>query len=129
MDWWMNGLMKIRISPSPCFPLLHKSNNALIHFSALTIDLVKKNRRRRTDVERIHRRRHRNRHRFVARLQNRRGNPVAFAAENEAAIAGKIRLRQFIFRARMRGDAADAAPAQLLQTFHQRQFHGVRLHR
>ena len=61
------------------------------------------------------------------RFQNRRRNAVAFAAENEAAIAGEIRLRQFIFRARMRGDAADAASAQLLQTFHQRQFHGVRL--
>ena len=81
---------------------------------------VKKHRGGGADVQRIHRRRHGNRHRFVARFQNRRRNAVAFAAEDEAAIAGEIRLRQKSFvRVRMRGDAADAASAQFLQTFQQ----------
>src|ERR1700690_2262387 len=93
---------------------------APLHLRVLALELfplargfVKKNRRGRANVERIHRRWHGNRHRLITGLQNRRGNPVAFAAKYEAAIAGKIRLRQKLFiRVRMRGDATDAMGAK-----------------
>ena len=75
----------------PPKPVLSSAN---LRLSALAVHLVKKHRRRRADVQRIHVVRHRNRHRLVARGQNLPGNPVAFAAENHAAIAGEIRLRQ-----------------------------------
>ena len=61
---------------------------------ALSRDLVKKHRGRGANVQRIHGWRHGNGHCFVARLQNHRRDAIAFAAEDEAAIAGKICLRQ-----------------------------------
>src|ERR1035437_8190809 len=59
-------------------------------FPPLPVDFVEKNRRRRAHIERIHRGRHGNGHRFIASFQDRRGNAVALAAEDDAAIAGEI---------------------------------------
>ena len=61
-----------------------------LEFLSLTVDFVKENRRGGADVERIHRGRHGNGHRSIAGFQDGGGNAFALAAEDDAAIAGKI---------------------------------------
>jgi hypothetical protein len=85
-------------------------------FSALAVDLVEEDGRGAADVERIYRGRHRNGHGVVAGFKYRGGNALALAAENEAAIAGEIGLRQrFAVRMGMGRDAADAMVTEGLQ--------------
>ena len=58
----------------------------------LPIHFVKKNCRGGADVERVNMRGHGDRHRFIAGGEHGGGNAIAFAAQNEAAVAGEIRL-------------------------------------
>ena len=94
----------------------------------LTRNLVEKNRRRRAHIERVHRGWHGNGHRFIARFQHGCRNAIALAAEDDAAIAGEIRLRKrFAIGVRMRRNATDTAGAKVLQAFNERLGRGVRL--
>ena len=87
MECWSNGVLysaiaSLQYSNTPIYPALH--------LLPLTRNFVKENRCGGADVQRIHRWRHGNGDRFVTGLQNRRGNSTAFAAEDDAAIAGEI---------------------------------------
>jgi hypothetical protein len=68
------------------------------------------------DVERIHFLGHRYQDGFIALGQYRRGDAVAFAAEDDAAVAREIGLgERFFVGVGMGGDAADAVGAELAQ--------------
>ena len=100
--------------------IFHPPSSILASHFALARGFVEENRRGGADVQRIHGGRHGNGHRFVTRFKDRCGNAVAFAPEDDAAIAGEIRLRKrFAIGVRMRRDAMNAAGAKTLQRLRQ----------
>ena len=109
--------------------VIHWSITPLLRYDLppLPVDFVEENRRGGADVQRIHRGRHGNGHRFIAGFQNGRGNAVAFAAEDDAAIAGKIRLRQkFLFVCGCAAMQRTPRARKFLQAFNERLGRGVR---
>ena len=90
-------------------------------FIPLPVDFVKENRRGGAHIERVHRGRHGDGDRFVARFKHGCGNPFALAAEDDATITSEIRLRKrFAIGVRMRRNATDTAGAKFLQAFSER---------
>ncbi len=68
------------------------------------------------DVKGIHCVGHGDEDGFIAFGENGSGDAMAFAAENNAAVAGEVRLRHgFLVGVRMGGDAANAVGAELAE--------------
>ena len=94
----------------------------------MAVYFVKKNCGGGADVERVNMRRHGDGHGVITGGEDCRGDAVAFAAEDHAAISGEIGLRENpLVRVRMRSDAADAPRAQFVQALHERHGRGMRI--